>query len=111
MDSLKCFRISTREEYLSFVAKGGESLQQYLIVLSNVLDTFPAGKYFDIRKEIPKKNWEKFGKACCVYMIERRWSGGMEFTEDYCFLRRFNSPLKNKTDEKTKQANPLRVNK
>lgn len=85
--NLKQYRLNTMREVKDYKASGGEAFINYYGAMKTILDELPYGGAFDICKNIPEKNWEKFIKTACVYMVEQAFDEVL-FTDDYLFIKR-----------------------
>lgn len=85
--NLKQFRLDTMQDVKDYKVAGGEAFKQYYAAMKMLLDNLPYGGVFDICSNIPEKNWEKFIKTACVYMVEQAFDEIL-FTDDYLFIKR-----------------------
>lgn len=85
--NLKQFRLNTIGDVRNYKASGGETFLVYYAAMKSFLDKLPYNSTFDICKNIPEKNWEKFIKTACVYMAEQAFDE-VRFSDDYLFIER-----------------------
>lgn len=85
--NLRQFRLDTMQDVKDYKVAGGEAFKQYYAAMKIFLDGLSYDSVFDICKNIPEKNWEKFVKTACVYMAEQAF-GEVLFTDDYLFIKR-----------------------
>lgn len=84
---LRRFRLNTMQEVRDFKRDGGQDFRKYYTAMKKFLDNFPYDQRFDIVRNIPEKNWERFVKTACVYMVEQAVDEVM-FSDDYLFIIR-----------------------
>lgn len=85
--NLKQYRLDTIEDVKNYKKNGGEAFLKYYAAMKSFLDKLPYDSFFDICKNIPEKNWEKFIKTACVYMVEQAFDE-VRFSDDYLFIKR-----------------------
>ena len=85
--NLKQYRLNTLADVKAYKKAGGDEFVTYYKAMKAFLDKLPYGSSFDILKNIPEKNLEKFVKTACVYMTEQAFDEVL-FTDDYLFIKR-----------------------
>ncbi|WP_419051521.1 hypothetical protein [Parabacteroides goldsteinii] len=85
--NLKQYRLNTLSDIKAYKKAGGDEFITYYKAMKAFLDRLPYGSSFDILKNIPEKNLEKFIKTACVYMTEQAFDEVL-FTDDYLFIKR-----------------------
>lgn len=85
--NLKQFRLNTMQDVKNYKVAGGDAFERYYAAMKVFLDNLSYDSVFDICNNIPEKNWEKFVKTACVYMVEQAFDE-VVFTDDYLFIKR-----------------------
>lgn len=85
--NLKQYRLDTLGDVKAYKTSGGDAFVTYYQAMKAFLDKLPYGSRFDILKNIPEKNLEKFVKTACVYMAEQAFDEVL-FSDDYHFILR-----------------------
>jgi len=87
MTTAQQYRLDTLSDIDAYIRDGGEDFRDYYRAFREFARQMSENSLFDICREIPEEQWERFVRTAMVYIVKEK-EECIVFTDDYTHLRK-----------------------